>query len=212
MRISAVSNNNISFQKTLVAEANVLKNNEAYPCLIYKLDERDKDYFKNLLANPDCRFPDYLEEIKSDYDYYEIDKNQYSEGTDFFVMEDENSDCLGILEVFESEESGTKDINYITVAKDCYSANDKRSIKYVGETLLAFVGKQLQRDGYNRRYTVFAPAKSALKFYMDKCGFSQIYEGCYRDMSPELFLPRNKIPKLIAQNEEHTKGKIELLL
>lgn len=209
MKISAVSNNNISFQKTLAARVNVLKNNEPYPCKIYKLDKTDKDYFEGLLSSQNNNFPYFLYILNDEFRGFCNDDMLY-DATDFFVLEDKKSRCLGFLETSKME-NGEKNIDYLEIAKNCADSNSIRHVKYVGETMVAFLAKLIQNTNSKSPYVVGFTIPSARDFYTDNCGFIENNSDNDDIFIPELILPEEKMNDLIAQNEGHTKGKIELV-
>ena len=93
--------------------------------------------------------------------YYE-GREQYP--NNFYVMEDKNKNIIGICETINIGED--TNIEYIESERDS-------GYKYIGQTMLAMVGKiLLDRGGKN--LCVGNPYPGAVNFYTDKCGFEKI--------------------------------------
>ena len=200
MKISFL-NAPISFQKSLVAKAAVLKDGQTKDCGIYLLDNfEDKDYFKGLIEKKEWDGASFLWKMNTNI--------ICSDDTDkFFVLEDEENKCLGYMQVYERDDFSYKKVSFIETCPTCKNDTKKSNIKYVGETMLAFIAK-LSEHFDSGTLIVDRPMPRARGFYENKCGFA------YRDYGSVDFeaLYPTEFNKFIKQNEEHTKSSIELLI
>jgi len=197
MKITNINHNNLNFQKTLMAKANIIKDNQKSPCKIYELDpydDNDLDYFKPLYGTLDARKNTFFDDIESDF-LAGIEAR-------FYVMEDENGRCLGACEVNENLQDNADELVFLETAATVASANCNRNIKYVGETLLRYaIG--MAKKGKRREFVVIDPTPYAYMFYI-KQGFR---EHLYDE---NLYIKAKDYDEAIAINACHT-GKMEYL-
>ncbi len=215
---------NLSFQKKLMAKANVIKNNEPCPVSIYKLDRKqDKDYIKNLRENDsDWSYAYYLTDMEEQFEQAKYARLINGENLKFYTLEDENQKCLGLVEV-DNGSIGKQNIVYF----ERFPANkEKKEFKYIGETLLAFLTKQQKTANIPRKIIIKDAMDDAQPFYT-KSNFLFRYElnplfvplpvfdsddenGFARRLN-QMILPKNKMDLLLENNKNHTKSEIELV-
>ena len=162
---------NINFGKTLIANCMLpRKSAKPLPCKIYEIKTTDdKDYFLKLSKKDMWRDGDYVHEMDDEF-------NSEVTGQRTFVMENQKDKCLGYVIVETDFDTPDKsDIVYLETCPKYKSSNPKRTIKYIGETLLAFVVKIAQKDNMK---SVCIPVwtTTAENFYKENCGFQEIDE------------------------------------
>lgn len=199
-RFNNYSYSKIPFQKKLVANCTVIKDNSAYPCSIYSLSaEEDKNYFKNLEYEKDWIDGDYL----SHADYLISKKAGQRE---FYTIEDKDENCLGFCCTDLIDKNANR-VEVIETVNRAISGNSKSRYKYIGETLLSFLCKLTDKDTKKQELQIDSPMSTALDFYVKKCGFKFIKT----EYETRLALQKEDFSTLTKQNENHTKGKIELV-
>ena len=192
-------NNLISFKKSLVAKTAVVKDGKTKDCKIFVLDkEKDKDYFLKLVQTPEWRGSGFI------YRMHSLMFNPDA-AEKFFVLEDNEENCLGYMQVHEQDDYSYKKVNYIETCPTYRNDKKKSSVKYVGETLLSFMAN-LSKKFDTSVLVVSSPMERARKFYEEKCGFD--YQD-YGSFSIEV-LRSSRYDKLIKNNENHTKSKMVL--
>lgn len=202
MKINLV-NNSLSFQKTLVANTAYIKNDKPCPAKIYKLNPiKDIKYFINL--------EDQNEWISNNYLYY-LSKEIFQEAgqtdnnsnykRDFFVMEDENDECISVLSVETDNHKKETNGGYFEVRTDLSTENENRNAKYIGESFILFVVKWAN-DVLGTKFVIDLPSATARDFY-DKCAFEHISDGFY--------FPRENIDFLARRNKIHTGVGVNLI-
>ncbi len=184
----------ISFKKTLIKNCTIPdKKNHPTPCGIYKLDlPEDRYYFTKLLKDKKWDGNKYLDDID---DSIRID-GEYENN---YVLESENGECLGFICTTDEPKFNAKEVDYLETCPYYAKQNPERDLKYIGETLLAFVVELAKKGDFNSVIIPF-PAKRAVKFYMDKCGFIQGADGVAKIMC------KKDYHKLIEQNKKHTEN------
>lgn len=191
------STNQISFQKKLVATAGYLLKNEPKKCNIYQLErEKDKNYFVK-----------HFDTIWEKADYFDCAEEEWMDAQDdirkYYTLESSNGRCLAIAVV--DEFNSFMDYLDLFVVKPSYAhAREDRISKYIGETMLTALANITKKKNDKEVFYVMCPVKKAYKFYNEKCGFKKT-EGS------ALFADTDVIDNLNAQNERHTKSKIEIL-
>ncbi len=179
-------NNIISFQKQLKATC-LLKKDTAQICNIYEINKNDDpDYFETFNSDKNWEDNEYLSCVN----------HSFERGMPLFVLEDENSDCLGYISTFDTFEMRDGDvmgIDFVETIPTQQHLNNNR-IKYIGETLLAFAAQQAKKAGKAAIY-VYEYSRSAQDFYK-KLGFNESFAGTLK-------LNKNKFDGLISQNKNH---------
>ncbi len=187
---------NVSFQKKLVAYANVIKNKQPYPCTIFKLEKgTDSDYFTK--QGQIWKKAKYLQPVEAELEGDFC--NLHTGDSEIFVLENPNGKCLGYCHQ-DTLNKGNEVITLEVHPRYRYE-NKERTIKYIGETLLAFLAK-LSQQQKKSTLKIDHATKNSRPFYTKKCGFNN-------ENSPEL--DKGSFNALIKQNEKHTKGKIAFI-
>ncbi|MBQ3641773.1 hypothetical protein II906_07620, partial [bacterium] len=162
MKISSIQKN-ISFGKTLAAKAGFLYNGIPQKGYIYKLNKKeDKDYFEKLMRNRYWSDNNYLHFVQEEFEDKKVKNEAYT-------MEAENGFCLGYA-ITEKEAIKTKGLEYIETCPKFSSENEQRNVKYIGESMIAFLAQRVKRDR-QKIFLVPAPVIDAVDFYTSKCGF-----------------------------------------
>lgn len=189
--------NSVYFGKSLVASCKLpRKSGIPLPCKIYEINTtEDRDYFVKLTQKDIWRGGSYVWEMDDEF-------NSEVWGQKTYVMENKSGKCLGYIAVGTDFDDLNKDgIAYLETCPKYKSANSKRTIKYIGETLLAFAVKIAQK---NNMETVRIPvwASTAEDFYKENCGFKEDEYG--------LYLNSSEFQTFLSKNEAHTKSEILL--
>lgn len=168
------SQNNISFEKKLVAKTNVLSGDNLQRAFIYKLDRvSDKDYFKKVLANEENSW-------KDGFLIYSASNDMIVNNDDFYVLEDSEENCLGFI--ISRDYTDEFNRTHTTVRKletaPIYSSRNKdRKIKNIGKALIDFM-KKVKCEKNGNTLFISSPFLSALEFY-EKQGFEGDLKGCF---------------------------------
>ena len=160
MKINSITTP-ISFQKTFITNATILKNGENHECQIYELDSvEDKDYFEKLRQDKKWRKANLINAIEK---YFLRD--YATEKT--YTMEDENG-CLGVIDIdiFNDERI---DINWLETCPKYAHKNKLRGTKNIGRALINFV-VNLAKENNIEKIAVPDTTKKSFDFY-DKYGF-----------------------------------------
>lgn len=192
-------NSSVSFQKSLVAKAGIVRAGKSRICNIYRLyKDVDNDYFKQIRNREKWLKSSFMNEVSDNIENLPEMKHIY-------VLEDKKSNCLGFIEFMNLPAQNKKEILFLETCPNCSNSNIDRSVKYVGETLMAFVTKLAKKDK-NDKVSISVYTQNAKPFYVDNCKFSQASET-----SRTIELPNSKFGKLLFQNRLHTKRKIDFI-
>lgn len=220
------SNYNLSFQKKLMANANVIKDNEPCPVSIYKLDKKDdKNYLKNLSEkDKNWQYSFYLDKIQKEFEHSLRLRLKNGSKLEFYTLEDKDQNCLGLVEV----DNGKKEKQNVAYLERFPADYQKHRYKYIGETLLSFLAKQQKAAKAPRKIVVDNAMIEAQEFYL-KSHFKYMYDGCtYNQMylptfdcdeaaghntsvQDKMFLPKYNDDLLLESNKNHTGSEIELV-
>ena len=194
---------NLSFQKTLVANTAYIKDNQVRPAKIYSLDpSKDENYLLKLEDKEKWEMNNYIDNVL----YHMRTVDRYKEDyphcrSDFFVMEDENNECISVLSLetdrYRNETNGC----FFEVRTDLSTENENRKAKYIGESFILFVIKWAN-DVLGTKFVINIPSATARDFY-DKCAFEHISDGFY--------FPQENIDFLAQQNKAHTGVGVNLV-
>ena len=203
MKINSI-NNFISFKKQLVATGAYLSNGESRPCFFYQLKgEEDKLYLENVLRTDEWQNVELVDSLTDNMVNFSNDE--------FYSIEDSKGNCLGATEIYDETIEGmdTKSIHIIETCPKFSTKNEQRNVKYIGESILAFIAKLCKNENKEMIYIPNADT-SAKPFYKDKCFFE---EKTVADEYGELpvFLMDEAFDDLITQNENHTQEQIEFV-
>ncbi len=164
------------------------------------------------ISEYDCKDYDDVKEVSKqceDWIYgtsFAVDMNKkrerYFEGREFYpnnfyVMQDKNKRIIGICETIDIGKD--TNVEYIETASDL-------GYKYVGQTMLAMVGKRLLNRG-GENLCVAHPYIGALSFYTDKCGFESINDDNHSVFS--LFMKNHQINDFINRVQRKTNSEIK---
>ena len=190
-----------SFKKSLVANCSIIKKEStSIPCQIFSLNQVDDiDYFekaKNFDEWKSARYLCYLKEDLKTIDDYE----DYS----IYALESLDGDCLAYSEIVKKPNDVDEVLYLETVPNQTFLNSQKSTLKYIGETLLAFMVKKSKEE--KSRKIELHPSIASTSFYVENCMFSPPKS----DVEP-YYLPVNRYSKFLKKNEEHTKSTIELV-
>lgn len=203
MKISNFSNN-LSFGKTLAASCSVRTNTgDVEQCNIYELDKKDdKDYFLKLKNNPSWEDNKYLDIVNSLMFSTYISLNIKS-----YAMENSDGDCLGYVRaISDGREHEKKSITYIETCPEYSSNNKKRELKYIGQSLMAFIvglAKKEDKDSV----CIPSVAKGASKFYQKKCFFKKD-----KTSTNGLVLNNKYYDKFLKKHKKNTQSEIKFYI
>ncbi len=185
----------ISFKKTLIKNCTIPdKKNHPTPCAIYKLDlPEDNDYFSKVLEDKKWKNSQFLEGLN-------YSTQIYGEYGDSYVLESANGDCLGYVCTSDNKKTKIKDVDYLETCPNFARRNVRRDLRYIGETLLAFVVELADENNFE---CVRIPnaLKRATKFYTEKCGFEQDPK-----FETSKILLEKDYDKFLEQNKKHTEN------
>lgn len=187
-----------SFQKKLIATTSLKNCGEKMPCNIYLLNSsEDEDYLIDQVNETPWADAYYFSTICKDF----IENKYYTHPlVGFYSMEDEDGNCLAILEEIKYSSGSRRSIEFLEVVPTHAERTSNRKIKYIGETMVAFLAALSDKKS---ELFVGLPADDA-KFFWYNLGFEKKNKR-YVSMS----LPVNKLDALVKRNEEHTGSKIE---
>lgn len=122
------------------------------------------------------------------HDRLETDKNHMN-NYGFYVLQKDGGEIVGLSEVKKS---------FPDLRLEYIESENEGKYKYVGQTMMASLGEVARQEKLKRIY-IPIPVKSAVPFYIDKCGFREQKEGY------ALVMNTNKSKKLkeIAETKTH---------
>ncbi len=188
--------NPINFQKRLVANCKIGASGNNVPAKIFLLDKKDDYYVLSKAKDKEIwQNGYYLSDVSSNFCLDLKNANHY-------VMETSDGDVICMC---KAKQKGKKvNLEYIETAPKMSSYNHTRKLKYIGETMLAF----LVKDAKGSKKIVDVPnvaiRPKTLDFYYDQCGFKK--EGKFGAT-----MPREEANAFIKKNEKHTGSSIEIL-
>jgi len=195
MRITNIGN--ISFQKILMANCHVGNGIDIKEAKIYRLEYPDDEkYYIEHSNQNDWQNSFYLQEVQNEFIIEEDCIHYVMEDTDGATL------CIGVL-----DESRTKEnkLDYLETAPKLSSYNRAdRKIKYIGETMLAFLVKITKGKKNKFEIPDVAQRPRTIDFYSKICKFNM------KDQT-SAYLERNEFDRFIKQNEKHTGSEIEII-
>lgn len=194
---------NISFGKKLKATCQVKTDSgEAKPCQIYELNKKDDiDYFCKLKKSKEWSNGEYLE-ITNQMMLSPLTNR----GLRTYSLETKEDGCIGYISTHDFD--FIKDKTYVEFLETCpqyTSENKRREIKYIGQTLLAFVVGLADKED-KTRVCISSTAPKSRKFYTKGCGFRQDYNG-----KDGLILNSQSYEKFLNRHKENTGKEIEFI-
>jgi len=192
---------NIQFQKKLMARCAVKNDKRKKFCNIYALEpekRKDRHYFRTLsMSNDDWKDARFLDALDRQASEYKLNQKT------FYVLEDLDKNCLGVCSIDKTDKDKDTLSYFEVVPKNAYRNKD-RKIKYVGETMLAFLTKMAKKSG--KKYLEVPYVMSdAIDFYIEKCNFEKMLYPNTAIASSSSFEALEK------QNKKHTRSKICIL-
>ena len=186
---------NISFGKKIpIAQCQIqnIKTNKFEPAIIYELDCRDEsDLLEARKPKSKWEYAKYIHENMCDkYRYGSF--SQDFDGCYFYILQDKNGKTLGMAQTEEIYEDAF-DLAYLDTKKE-------KNYKYVGQTLLAAVAREVQKKSGDI-LSVFGAVDSAMDFYKKTCGF-KIGEF------DRPYILYEEIPNFIKQTESRTNAPL----
>ncbi len=188
----------ISFGKKIpIMQCNVrdVWQNKSAQVTISEYDCKDYDDVKEVLKH--CAYWTYGQNIASDM---ESKRERYWESgekypTHFYVMQDKHNEIIGLCETIDI--GNDTNVEFI-------ESNSRLGYKYIGQTMLAVVGKRLlERGGEN--LCVAHPYIGAICFYTDKCGFNGVYDD---KNFFSLFMKNHQVKDFIERVQRKTNSQI----
>lgn len=197
--------NFMSFGKTLVATGGYIREGKSEPCSFYQVKgDEDSKYLKKLYCTDEWCNSEYLEPFIMNLD------NEEWEGDEFFAVEDKDGNCIGLTELYDLShyDKNGRGVYLLETIPMHSSKNEDRNIKYIGETILAFITKLTQKDKGDIVDIPMA-CDCAVPFYVDKCFFSK---GTKEEVEfTNVSLKEKHFDDLIKQNEAHTQTEIKFV-
>lgn len=194
MNISPLTN--IFFQKKLMANCTIGEPNNQKKAKIYMLEyPQDINYYTKYNKSYEWEGNYYLDRMPENF-------SDYTPNIDYYVMEDENNQmiCYSVLKRKRSR----NDLQFIETMPKMSSYNMcNRKIKYIGETMLAFLIGLTKEDGANFEISRIAQRPKTQSFYFDLCKFTPIDDGCSG------YMEKKKFDKFIKRNASHTGKEIK---
>lgn len=198
MRISPVA-----FGKHLMANCQIQTNTgKAKPCKIYELTkEEDIDYFCQLKKSPQWVNSEYLEMTNQ-----MMLSPLLSNGLRTFGLETEEEGCIGFVTTVDYDfEPNKTNIEFLETSPKYIAKNKKRELKYIGETLMAFVIGLAQKNEKDK-VCVRTVAPKSRKFYGKACSFREDYKG-----KDGLVLNKQSYNKFLDKHKEKTGSEITFI-
>lgn len=196
-----INTENLSFQKKLVAKCKIGNAGQNQKVSIYELDKK-KDIMELHKAYLSSLWDDnfYLEEYTDEFE--KPDKNPEDK---FYIIKDEAGDviCISLLNKQNPSENA---IEYIETAPkvSCYN-NIDRPIKFIGETMLAFLAKMTRKEGKNLSIKEIADRPLTKNFYFKHCHFTPRGDN-------DAIMPNDRLKDLENMNKQHTGKKVKILV
>lgn len=186
----------LSFQKQLVARCSVGNFENNLPVKIFHLDQQeDLQELKRAKCQPSWKDNHYLNTLISYFN------NDYQKAK-YYVMENQNGDVICTSKIVPR---GKKDdLEFIETAPTFSTSNHIRKVKYIGETMLAFLAKDAKEGKKIIEVPLVAPTPKTKNFYFNQCGFEKHGRA-------GAILTKEKIDMFLKKNEKHTGAKIIIL-
>ncbi len=197
-----IINNQINFGKKLVAKCDLPRqDHKKVGCNIYQLNlEEDKDYFEKLEKSKPWKDSWYMWDMNQEF-------NSDVTGERTYVMESKAGRCLGyIIMLTDYEDQKEEEIVYLETCPKYQTKNSRRSLQYIGETLISFVLGTLDKNKTDA-VIIKAYSETGKPFYINNCGFEEV-----ADRNNALMLKKEDFPKLLRRNEEHRQSQLEYLI
>ena len=195
-------NNQINFGKTLKAKCDLRRqNHKKVECNIFQLNpEDDKDYFERVWRSKSWQDAKYLWDMDAEL-------NANIEGEKIFTIESRAGKCLGYIVMAPTlNNPRQQELVFLETCPKYQTKKENRSLKYIGETLLAYATGQVDTSKTSA-IVIKNYSKTGKPFYKENCGFRE-----QNDENRTLILHRKKFSQLITRNEFHTGSKIRNII
>ena len=191
-------NININFQKRLVANATIQRNNKPQEVEIFHLDDpQDNKILDKALDTNEWVGSYYLPDLNIGF-LSDFQQNKY------YIMTDKKDKLLCMCVVNERGNKKNK-LEYIETAPKLSKYNKgERKVKFIGETMLAFIAKKGKIDKKGLVIPNVAQRPETVKFYFNQC-------KCTPDGKKGAKMPVDSIDCFVKKNESHTGSKIRIL-
>lgn len=189
-----------SFGKTLKAVCQLrMADNQPKTCQIYHLDKKkDRGYFSKLLGESGWENSKYASIMNA-----LMQTPATNSEAKAYAIEVSNGQCVGFVRT--QDKGSVTQVDYIETAPRQRSTNKSRKIKNIGQTLMAFVISEAQKDGKQAVFIPY-PAQSAIPFYKNKFNFRQIEPS-----EKKLILEEQNFDKSLRKYQANTASRISLI-
>ena len=195
-------NNQASFQKKLVATSRIGEGATRQKVRIYELDSfEDRADLDKLYATSTWDKSYYVEEINEEF--AKKFTTSIAQDSHFYLMENTKKEpiCVSVLNKAHKKKN---QLDYLETAYAYSSYGDgTRRVRYIGETMLAFLVKMTKKEDKNFEVPDVAQREKTKNFYFKQCGFEKISDRV-------AYLKRKKFKGFIASNRSHTGSKIKI--
>ena len=192
--------NSIFFQKKYVADCVVGDTNSRQKARIFELNSKD-DLFAlhKMHYKENWQGSYYLKEITEEFEEY-LDKDTDDK---YYSLETPEGDvlCLSVL----NKRDKTNYLEYIETAPkiSCYN-RENRAMRFIGETMIAFLAKLTRLEGKNLVIKDIADRKLTQNFYFNHCHFTPVSAN-------NAIMENERLTNLERLNENHTGSTIDIL-
>lgn len=193
-------NNNLStlpFLKILKASGAIKDKDKITPVSIYQLDDNeDLIEIRNLKTKPNWQGNYYLDDVAI------FGKNYLNRGFDIHTIENDTGDILCYSLIDETQNH--VDVILLETAPKLSRYNSNRDVKYIGETMVAFLATFAKSKNKDLIVRGVADRRKTQDFYFSLCKFSRMGDE-------NAVLKKRTVKKLVENNEKHTGKKVELI-
>lgn len=198
------SNNYINFQKKLVATSKVGDVGARQKVNIYELDKfSDRVDLDRLYMTSAWDKSYYVEEINDEFAKKFF--TPLGQDSHFYIMENSQKEpiCVSVLNKANRKKN---QLDYLETAHSYSTYGDgTRRVRYIGETMLAFLVKMTKKEDKNFEVPDVAQREKTKAFYFDHCGFKQIGDRV-------AYLKKKNFKNFLSLNKSHTGSKIKISL
>ncbi len=179
----------LNFGKFCAGTCTVLKNNTPYECKIYELEyDKDKQYFEKLETKKNWKNNSLIDCFDNHFNNNHEKK--------YFIIEDKTRQCICACILNKPDFDENYRIDYIETMPKYQGSSSGKSMKYIGEAMLAYIAKLAVLNNKNG-IKIPAPLKQAQRFYQ-KCGFNS-------ENWKDITLDKKQCKELIEKHQEHVE-------
>lgn len=195
MRIN--NNCDVAFLKTLKAKGGIKYQNKILPVFIYQLDDNeDLIEIRGLRAQTNWQGSYYLDDVAI------FGKNYLNRGFNIHTIENDTGNILCYSLIDEAPKQ--VDVILLETAPKLSRYNSNRDVKYIGETMVAFLATLAKSKNKDLVVKGVADRRKTQDFYFSLCKFSRLGDE-------NAILKKRTVKKLVESNEKHTGKKVELI-